>query len=78
MELLKLLNGKNILRLTLILLFLATLYPPLEEQSILYFHNRYFLLTLPKPWHFVSVGTLFFEYLLIILVGLFLYTFKRD
>jgi hypothetical protein len=74
----KFMTGKNILRFTFILLLVALLFPPLENQGILYFSDRYFLLTLPRPLYFVAVDTLIFEYAVIALIGAILYTFKKD
>jgi hypothetical protein len=73
-----LLTGKNIIRFTLILFLLATLFPPHEQQSMFTFTNRYFLPTLVYPAYFIAWIPLVFEYLIIILIGLILYTFKRD
>lgn len=70
-------TGKNILRGTLILLLLATLFPPIDKQSILDLSDRYFLLTIPYPAYFIAYIPLLFEYVMIIFIGLFIYTFKK-
>jgi len=64
---------KNILIGTLTFLLLRTLFPPC------YGHEIYFLLNLPSASPgFVSYGALLLEYLVIILIGLVLYQFKKD
>ena len=73
---LHLLTGKNIIRLTLTCLLLRTLFLPAGNQVS---EGTFFLLTFPSSmFGLLSFWPLVLEYLIIILIGLILYTFKRD
>lgn len=78
MKNLSFLTAKNIIRFVVILILLATLFPPVATQGVLDIDPEFFLLLMPYPANYIAFTPLLFRYLFIILIGIFLYTFKQE
>jgi len=73
-------SGKNVIRCSLVLSVIATIFPPLRGIPIFYL-ERYSLMSvslMSVPTRDIDIQGLFIEYILIAIIGALAYSFKNN